>query len=602
MGVIDTVKTLTYLPALLKLKKGMTPRPADVKDSFGARVEANAENHPSASAIIFEGQQMNWSEFNALANRFANHMHDQGVKRGDVVSIMMENRIEYLAILVGLNKLGAVSGLLNSNLGGNSLIHCINVTGSSKCIVGEECMTELDAIQDQLSLQAGSDFFFVNDSGSKPCPNWAQDLMTNIAETSEDNPAQTGETTIGETALYIYTSGTTGLPKAAVLSNRRLLIASDMSAIAGLQCTVTDRIYLCLPLYHATGLLLGAGAAFASGASMFVRRKFSASNFMSEIREHNCSHMIYIGELCRYLTNIPEQADDAQNPLHSIMGNGMRPDIWMNFKQRYGIKRVCEFYGASEGNVSFANLMNKDMTVGMTSAEVALVEYDVDNDEIVTDDAGKCIPVQQGEPGLLLGKITPDTVFEGYTDAEATEKKVFRNAFEEGDAWFNTGDLMRTVDVGYTLGYDHYQFVDRVGDTFRWKAENVSTNEVGEIINGFDQVKFCNVYGVEIPGTDGRAGMTALTLQDGVDTLDLDRFSEFVKENLPSYAVPVFLRIQPDIDVTGTFKMLKGDLRKQGYDINMTDDPIFVMKSGAATYSPMDSDYLALIRDSSAGY
>ena len=602
MGVIDTVKTLTYLPALLKLKKGMTPRPADVKDSFGARVEANAKNHPNASAIIFEGQQMNWSEFNALANRFANHMHAQGVKRGDVVSIMMENRIEYLAILVGLNKLGAVSGLLNSNLGGNSLIHCINVTGSSKCIVGEECMAELDAIQDQLSLQAGSDFFFVNDSGSRPCPNWAQDLMTDIAETSEDNPAQTGETTIGETALYIYTSGTTGLPKAAVLSNRRLLIASDMSAIAGLQCTVTDRIYLCLPLYHATGLLLGAGAAFASGASMFVRRKFSASNFMNEIRENNCSHMIYIGELCRYLTNIPEQADDAQNPLHSIMGNGMRPDIWMNFKQRYGIKRVCEFYGASEGNVSFANLMNKDMTVGMTSAEVALVEYDVDNDEIVTDDAGRCIPVQQGEPGLLLGKITPDTVFEGYTDAEATEKKVFRSAFEEGDAWFNTGDLMRTVDVGYTLGYDHYQFVDRVGDTFRWKAENVSTNEVGEIINGFDQVKFCNVYGVEIPGTDGRAGMTALTLQDGVDTLDLDRFAEFVKENLPSYAAPVFLRIQPDIDVTGTFKMLKGDLRKQGYDIDMTDDPIFVMKSGEATYSPMDSDYLALIRDSSAGY
>lgn len=602
MGLIDTVKTLTYLPALLKLKKGMTPRPAEVKDSFGARVEANAENHPNASAIVFEGQQMTWFEFNALANRFANYMHEQGVKRGDVVSIMMENRIEYLAILVGLNKLGAVSGLLNSNLGGNSLIHCINVTGSSKCIVGEECMTELDAIQDQLSLQAGSDFFFVNDSGSRPCPNWAQDLMASTAEASESNPAQTNETTIGETALYIYTSGTTGLPKAAVLSNRRYLIAADMSALAGLQCSVTDRIYLCLPLYHATGLLLGAGAAFASGASMFVRRKFSASNFLNEIREHNCSHMIYIGELCRYLTNIPEQAGDAQSPLHSIMGNGMRPDIWMNFKKRYGIQRVCEFYGASEGNVSFANLMNKDMTVGMTSAEVELVKYDVDNDEVVTDDAGRCIAVQPGEAGLLLGKITPDTVFEGYTDPEATENKVFRNAFSDGDAWFNTGDLMRTVDVGYTLGYDHYQFVDRVGDTFRWKAENVSTNEVGEIINGFDQIKFCNVYGVEIPGTDGRAGMTALTLQDGVDALDLDRFAEFAQDNLPSYAVPVFLRIQPDIDVTGTFKMLKGDLRKQGYDINMTDDPIFVMKSGESTYTPMDNDYLALIRDSGAGY
>ena len=332
MGVIDTVKTLSYLPALLKLKKGMTPRPAEVTDSFGARVEANAQNYPNACAIIFEGQQMTWFEFNALANRFAHYFEDQGVKRGDVVSIMMENRIEYLALLVGLNKLGAISGLLNSNLGGASLVHCINVTGSSKCIVGEECMTELDAVQEQLNLQTGSDFFFVKDEGAKPCPNWAQDLMTSSAELSEENPAQTNDTTIGETALYIYTSGTTGLPKAAILSNRRYLIAADMSSKAGLNCNANDRIYLCLPLYHATGLLLGAGAAFASGASMFVRRKFSASNFLREVREYNCTHMIYIGELCRYLTNIPAQADDANNPLHSIMGNGMRPDIWMDFK------------------------------------------------------------------------------------------------------------------------------------------------------------------------------------------------------------------------------------------------------------------------------
>ena len=151
---------------------------------------------------------------------------------------------------------------------------------------------------------------------------------------------------------------------------------------------------------------------------------------------------------------------------------------------------------------------------------VALVEYDVDNDEIVRDAAGRCVLVKAGEPGLLLGKITEDTVFEGYTDPEATEKKIVRSALETDDAWFNSGDLMRTVDVGFTLGYPHYQFVDRVGDTFRWKSENVSTNEVGEIINGFDQIKFCNVYGVEIPGTDGRAGMAAVTLQDGVSVLD----------------------------------------------------------------------------------
>ena len=199
--------------------------------------------------------------------------------------------------------------------------------------------------------------------------------------------------------------------------------------------------------------------------------------------------------------------------------------------------------------------MNEDAAVGAASAEVALVEYDVDNDEIVTDDAEKCIPVQQGKPGLLLGKITPDTVFEGYTDAEATEKAL-RNAFEEGDAWFNTGDLMRTVDVGYTLGTTTINSSIRSATLFV-KAENVSTNEVGEIINGFDQVKFCNVYGVEIPGTNGAQSIIALTLRDGVDILDLDRFSEFVKENLPSYAVPVFYASAAS-SVTGTFKMLKG--------------------------------------------
>jgi citronellyl-CoA synthetase len=335
---------------------------------------------------------------------------------------------------------------------------------------------------------------------------------------------------------------------------------------------------------------------------MYVRRRFSASAFRSDIRDNHCTHMVYIGELCRYLTNIPEEDGDAKIPLHSIMGNGMRPDIWMSFKQRYGIQRICEIYGASEGNVAFANLMNKDLTVGMTSAEVALVQYDVDQDEIIRDGNGRCVEVDPGEPGLLLGKITPDTVFEGYTDPSATEGKILRNALAEGDAWFNTGDLMRVVDVGYTLGYDHYQFVDRVGDTFRWKSENVSTNEVGEIINGFDQIKFCNVFGVEIPGADGRAGMASLTLNEDVKVLDLERFSTFVREALPSYAVPVFLRIDEDIDVTGTFKMLKGDLRKQGYDIEQIGGPVYVMKNGETGYTPLQADYVEALNSANAGF
>ena len=325
---------------------------------------------------------------------------------------------------------------------------------------------------------------------------------------------------------------------------------------------------------------------------------------MNEIREHNCTNLlIYIGELCRYLMNTPEKPDDADNPLHTMAGNGMRPDIWLPFKERFGIKRVSEFYGASEGNVAFANLLNKDCTVGMTSARVSLVKYDVHADEVVTTADGRCIEVDPGEPGLLLGHINEEAVFEGYTDPAATEKKIMRNVLEEGDAWFNTGDLMRVVDdVGFTLGFDHYQFVDRVGDTFRWKSENVSTNEVGEIVNGYHDIKFSNVYGVEVPGADGRAGMAAVMLADGVSELDLAAFSKYVNDNLPVYARPVFVRVQPDLDVTGTFKMMKGDLKEQAYDLEQVEDPLFVMKPGSSTYEPLDAEFASTIARGEAGF
>ncbi|HAB44630.1 MAG TPA: long-chain-acyl-CoA synthetase [Gammaproteobacteria bacterium] len=602
MGIVDVVSVLSEMPTLLKLKKGMVPRPASVADCFGARVEANALKFGQRSAIVFEGQEVNWSEFNALANRYAHYLKSQGVQRGDTVSVIMENRIEFLALLVGVNKIGVTAGLINTNLTGKPLVHCITVTHSKKCIFGSEVSGALNEVKDELGLTEGEDYFEMPDGGLDATTNWAKNLAEGAAAASSENPEETSLITLGEVALYIFTSGTTGLPKAAVLSNRRYLTSADMAAMAGFKCTEQDRMYICLPLYHGTGLMVGAGAAMVSGASMFIRRKFSASNFLPEVREHGCTLLVYIGELCRYLSNTEAQAGDDKNPLRSMMGNGMRPDVWLGFKKRFGISRVAEFYGASEGNVAFANLMNRDCTVGMTSAEVALVEYDVDNDEIVRDAAGRCVPVKAGEPGLLLGKITEDTVFEGYTDPEATEKKIVRSALETDDAWFNSGDLMRTVDVGFTLGYPHYQFVDRVGDTFRWKSENVSTNEVGEIINGFGQIKFCNVYGVEIPGTDGRAGMAAVTLQDGVSELDVDAFSTFLRSELPAYAVPLFVRIQPDIDVTGTFKMVKGDLRKQAYDIRSFDDTVYALLPGSDRYAAFDLAMLEKIEAREAGF
>ena len=285
-----------------------------------------------------------------------------------------------------------------------------------------------------------------------------------------------------------------------------------------------------------------------------------------------------------------------------MMGNGLRPDVWHEFKRRFGIQRVAEFYGSSEGNVGFVNMLNKDCTVGTTSVPLALVKYDVDADDMVREQNGHLIRVAQGEPGLLLGEITQDIAFEGYTNKEATEKKILRNVFADGDAWFNTGDLMRTVDVGFSMGLTHYQFVDRVGDTFRWKSENVSTNEVGEIINGHPQVDFCNVYGVDIPKADGKAGMAAIVLAAGEEQLDLESFSDYICEQLPSYARPVFLRIQQELDTTGTFKMVKGALRKEGYDKSQVRDELYVLKPRSTKYQLLDDAFFSELQSGKANY
>ena len=236
MSLLKDIATLGQLPALLKLKKGMTPRPADVKDCFGARVEANAANLGTHSAIVCEGRELNWQAFNALSNQYANAFKIQGLVRGDTVCIMMENRIEFLALLVGLNKLGVTAGLLNTNLTGRSLQHCISVIEAKKCIFGAEVMAAVAEVQEELDLVSGADFLFVSDAAiaDAACPEWALSLDDLQHAAEENNPPETGDNTIGQTALYIYTSGTTGLPKAAVMSNRRYLMSADMSGTAGL--------------------------------------------------------------------------------------------------------------------------------------------------------------------------------------------------------------------------------------------------------------------------------------------------------------------------------------------------------------------------------
>jgi len=602
MRVGEFFSTLKELGATVVASRQLKPRPLDTIDSIGLKVEENAARFGARPMLLFEGHTLTWGEFNALANRYAHALKARGIGYGDTVSLMMENRIEFLAAFVAISKIGAISAMINTNLRGRPLIHCITVTESKACIFGEELTAALAEVKGDLHLAEGGAYLFVADRGAGDAPNWAVDLRAESNALPSANPADTLQVKLGDRSTFIFTSGTTGLPKAAVMSHRRFLTSASLSWKVALRSKETDRLYLCLPLYHGTGLVVGFGSTLWSGSSTFLRRKFSASNFLNEVREHRTNCFVYIGELCRYLLSQPERPDDAANPLQRIVGNGLRPDIWIRFKTRYGIKRIAEFYGASEGNVAFMNFLNKDCTIGMTPNTIALVRYDVDADEIIRDAAGRCIAVAPGEPGLLLAAINEAQVFEGYTNAEATEKKIVRNALAQGDAWFNSGDLIREVDVGFTAGRKHYQFVDRVGDTFRWRSENVSTNEVGEIINKHRQVQMCNIYGVEIPGADGRAGMAALTLANGVSTLDLEDFSAHVVRELPSYARPILLRIHPEMEVTGTFKLIKSDLRKEGYDPDVIKEPLLVMKPGQSRYEPLDRQFFAQIRAGTAGY
>ena len=602
MPIGEVLKTLRDVTAILRVRKFLAPRPPETIDSIGLRVEQNAARVGARPALLFEGRTVTWSELNALANRYSAVFRERGVRSGDAVSLMMDNRIEFIAVIIALHKLGAVVALINTNLRGAPLVHCVSVADASLCVFGEELTDAIDDARPMLAERTNTSFAFVADQRARGAPEWSIDLATEAASRSPDNPPETGAVTLGHKALYVYTSGTTGMPKAAVMTQRRFLGSASASWKVGLRLAETDRVYLCLPLYHATGLLIGWGAVLCGGASAFVRRRFSASSFLAEVRRYETNCFVYIGEICRYLLQQPERPDDADNPLERVIGNGLRPDIWMAFKRRFGIERVTEFYGASEGNAAFMNLLNKDQTIGMTVNEIALVGYDVYRDEIVRDASGRCVPVERGEPGLLLARINDTQVFEGYTDADATERKVVRNALAEGDAWFNSGDLIREVDVGFAAGFKHYQFVDRVGDTFRWRSENVSTNEVGEIINRHKDVAFCNVYGVAVPGADGRAGMAALMLKPGVTALDLAEFSRFVADALPTYAQPVFLRVRRDIDVTGTFKMVKGDLRAEGYDPSRVRDPLYVLKPRASTYAPLDEEFYRAIANATAGY
>jgi len=601
----DTIELRDFIPAILKRMWRFPSIYGTVRSvlglkgedhlSLGTYLERNAEEFPEGQAILFEDESYTHREFNEYVNRYANYLLDQGLKKGDRIIVLMENRPDLMFIIGAAAKIGAVASLINPNLRENALIHSVKLSTSRVAIIGEERLDVFEEIRPDVDPQGEFTKYFMPDKGDGSTPDGYIAIGEKARQCSPANPPTTTGIQLHDPFAYVFTSGTTGLPKAAVLTHIRW-VSGGLGYGAILNMKPKDTFYITLPLSHSNSLSVGWASAGAYGATVALRRKFSASNFWKDVHKFNATAFNYVGELCRYLMNQPPRHDDRHNPIKRIIGNGLRPDIWRNFKRRFGIRGVYEFYGASETILSFVNLFNLDNTFGICLQKAAVVKYDTDTEAPVRDEKGFLQKVSRGEVGLLLGKITPEAPYIGYTDKEDSEKKILRNVFENGDAWFNTGDLIRD------MGYRHGQFVDRLGDTFRWKGENVSTTEVEEVANTFNQVSISTVYGVSIPGTDGRAGMAAIMTSASVDDFDLKGLAATFRRSLPSYAIPTFIRLKSNLDTTATLKITKTGLKKEAYDPGKVSDPLYVLMQGDSEYSPLTEDICKKILNGEYGF
>ncbi len=582
MRLIANIKRdFIFLKRLIRILRRIHSVSPDSPNLVCDDFEAAADRHPDRVAVLFEGKTLTYQQMDVLANRYAHWGRARGLKPGDTVALFLPNRIDYLAAWIGLNKIGVISALINNSLSGTGLAHCINIAVSSLTIVDRSTLSAFVEISNQLERHQAL---------------WCLDL--DRAEETEDcrslDPALRGVSSVrpdtavrqgmkaGAVALYIYTSGTTGLPKAAKISNARAQMY--MKAFAGLtNMKPDDRVYCVLPLYHATAGLCAVGAALMNGATLVLKKRFSASQFWSDVRSQGVTHIVYIGELCRYLVNsppAPDPSDETQHKVRMAFGNGMRPEVWDAFKTRFRIPSIVEFYGSTEGNVSLFNLDGQPGAIGRVPKlirdrfNVRLVRFDVESETPVRrpeggPSGGLCYECKPGEIGEAIGQIAHDArhAYSGYADKAATQKKILTDVFKKGDAWFRTGDLMRQDKAGYLY------FVDRVGDTFRWKGENVSTSEVAEYAASAPGVEEAIIYGVPVPNHDGKAGEAALITREG---FDLKAFRDHVDSHLPPYARPRFIRLLHDAETTGTFKYKKMDLVKEGFDLKQVKDPVYI--------------------------
>jgi fatty-acyl-CoA synthase len=571
VGLIDIARrvpgVLADLPVIMRgAVTGLLPQP-NSKRSIGTVFQDRAARYGERIFLRFGDQQLTYREANATANRYAAVLAARGVGRGDVVAIMLRNSPNAVLAMLATVKCGAVAGMLNYHQRGEVLAHSLGLL-DAKVLVAET---------DLISAVAES-----GGTGDTEALT-VEDLERFAVSAPANNPASASAVLAKDTAFYIFTSGTTGFPKASVMTHQRWLRALAGFGGLGLRLKGSDTLYSCLPLYHNNALTVAVSSVLNSGATLALGKSFSASKFWDEVIASDATAFIYIGEICRYLLNQPPKPTDRKHKVRLIAGNGLRPEIWNEFTKRFGIERVCEFYASSEGNTAFINIFNVPQSTGVSPLPLAYVEYDPDSGEPLRDEHGRVHKVPAGEPGLLISPVNKLQPFDGYTDKASSEKKLVRNAFKEGDCWFNTGDVMNPQGMG------HASFVDRLGDTFRWKGENVATTQVESALTSNKAIEECTVYGVEVPDTGGRAGMAAVKLRDGAE-FDGKSLAKSVYGELPAYALPLFVRVVESLEHTTTFKSRKVELRNQAYGSDIKD-PLYVLSGRDEGYVPYYDEF-----------
>lgn len=564
---------LRQLPVFVRLGAALRRASPDGRETLATLIRRHAERIPERIAVRGESEAVSYAGLNAGANRYVDLLRQAGVGRGDVVAIMMQNGAAMLMAEAAMAKLGAVGALINTHLTGAPLAHVLGASGARHLLVDAAGTPAVGGLPG-LAMKVWS--------LASERPAGFEDLTAALAAASPREP-EIADLRGHDVFLYVYTSGTSGLPKPAIVRHARFTMGGI--ALGGLfGITADDCIYAPLPLYHGESNFVGFSVAVRAGACFATRRKFSAGEFLNDVRRHGATMFVYVGELCRYVLRQPPTPHDRDHRLRLAAGAGLRPDIWEEFQRRFGIARIVEMYGCTEGNVSLMNLAGRRGSVGRAHPfqhrNIRLVRRDPATGDLVRGADGFFVECAPGEPGELLGRIQTAGAamsYDGYVDRAATEHKIVRGAFEPGDAYFRTGDILRR-DADF-----YYYFVDRAGDTFRWKGENVSTEEVGQILSHAPGVTEANVYGVGVPGEDGRAGMAALVLAPGA-AFDPAAFYRHA-EQLPSYARPLYVRIVPEMDVTGTLKQRKIELQREGYDPARVSDALYVRDDARRTYA-----------------